>query len=98
MRGQKRVLEGVHARLRRAMDAREPAYDPRIHLLRKVLAKMMDCRVKPGNDAISGAINGQNLRLLSRAERDHRGARAPLPRASGESGTGGAAKLRRGQG
>src|SRR6266516_1851641 len=31
MRGQKRVLKGVHARLRRAMDARERAYDPRIH-------------------------------------------------------------------
>jgi hypothetical protein len=24
--------------------------DPRLHLLRKTLAKMMDCRVKPGND------------------------------------------------
>jgi hypothetical protein len=35
MRGQKRVLKGVHARLRRAMDARERAFDPRIHLLRK---------------------------------------------------------------
>src|SRR5262249_60983229 len=31
MGGQKRVLKGVHARLRRAMDARERAYDPRIH-------------------------------------------------------------------
>ena len=40
MRGQKRVE-----------DARERAYDPRIHLLRKnVLQKSMDCRVKPGND------------------------------------------------
>src|SRR6266567_2375245 len=35
MRGQKRVDKGVHARLRRAMDARKRAYDPRIHLLRK---------------------------------------------------------------
>src|SRR5262245_20009942 len=42
MRGQKRVK-----------DARERAYDPRIHLLRKkVFAKMMDCRVKPGNDEV----------------------------------------------
>jgi hypothetical protein len=33
-------------------DARERAYDPRIHLLRKKsLQKSMDCRVKPGNDA-----------------------------------------------
>ena len=31
MRGQKRVAKGVHARLRRAMDARERAYDPRFH-------------------------------------------------------------------
>src|SRR5215510_8586867 len=44
MRGQKRVLKGVHARLRRAMDARERAYDPRIHLLcKKVFTKWMDC-------------------------------------------------------
>src|SRR5438034_9525943 len=35
LRGQKRVDKGVHARLRRAMDARKRAYDPRIHLLRK---------------------------------------------------------------
>jgi len=42
MRGQKRVK-----------DARERDYDPRIHLLRKkVFAKMMDCRVKPGNDEV----------------------------------------------
>jgi hypothetical protein len=40
MRGQKRVE-----------DARERAYDPRIHLLRKMSLKMMDCRVMPGNDA-----------------------------------------------
>jgi len=46
MRGQKRIVKGVHARLRRAMDARERAYDPRIHLL----TKTMDCRIKPGND------------------------------------------------
>jgi len=40
MRGQKRVE-----------DARERAYNPRIHLLRKkVFTKWMDCRVKPGND------------------------------------------------
>src|SRR5262245_29977937 len=44
MRGQKRVLKGVHARLRRAMDARERAFDPRIHLLRKKsLRRRMDC-------------------------------------------------------
>jgi hypothetical protein len=31
--------------------------DPRIHLLRKKsFAKMMDCRVKPGNDAPSLAL------------------------------------------
>jgi hypothetical protein len=42
MRGQKRVE-----------DARERAYDPRIHLLRKnSLRKWMDCRVKPGNDGL----------------------------------------------
>jgi hypothetical protein len=46
MRGQKRVLKGVHARplpaktgvkrpLGRAMDARERAYDPRVHLFRQ---------------------------------------------------------------
>jgi hypothetical protein len=35
MRGQKRVLKGVYARLQRAMDARERAYDPRIHFLRE---------------------------------------------------------------
>jgi hypothetical protein len=41
MRGQKRVE-----------DARERAYDPRIHLLReKFLRRWMDCRVKPGNDS-----------------------------------------------
>ena len=62
MRGQKRVHKGVHARLRRAMDARERAYDPRIHLLRKnFLRRSMDCRgvsastrvfdtLLPGND------------------------------------------------
>jgi hypothetical protein len=37
MRGQKRVE-----------DARERAYDPRIHLHEEA----MDCRVKPGNDAL----------------------------------------------
>src|SRR5262249_57910527 len=41
MRGQKRVE-----------DARERAYDPRIHRLReKLFTKWMDCRVKPGNDS-----------------------------------------------
>ena len=40
MRGQKRVE-----------DARERAYNPRIHLLcGKSLRRWMDCRVKPGND------------------------------------------------
>jgi len=40
MRGQKRVE-----------DARKRAYAPRIHLLRKrFLQRLMDCRVKPGND------------------------------------------------
>ena len=44
MRGQKRVE-----------DARERAYDPRIHLLRKKsLRRWMDCRVKPGNDRVDG--------------------------------------------
>jgi hypothetical protein len=44
MRGQKRVE-----------DARERAYDPRIHLLReKFLRRRMDCRVKPGNDNVDG--------------------------------------------
>jgi hypothetical protein len=28
-----------------------PGLDPGIHPLRKTLAKKMDCRVKPGNDA-----------------------------------------------
>jgi hypothetical protein len=28
--------------------------DPRIHHLRKILSKGMDCRVEPGNDAWSG--------------------------------------------
>jgi hypothetical protein len=28
--------------------------DPRIHHLRKTLSKGMDCRVKPGNDALFG--------------------------------------------
>jgi hypothetical protein len=43
MRGQKRVE-----------DARERAYDPRIHLLCKdVFAKGMDCRVQPGNDELA---------------------------------------------
>jgi hypothetical protein len=39
MRGQKRVE-----------DARERAYDPRIHRKKAILSKRMDCRVKPGND------------------------------------------------
>jgi hypothetical protein len=44
MRGQKRVVKGVYARLRRAMDARERAYDPRIDRLRKnFLRNAMDC-------------------------------------------------------
>src|SRR5215831_12448114 len=42
--------------------------------------------------------NEQSLRLLSRAEGDHRRARAPLPRASGEGRARGTAKLRRGEG
>jgi len=50
MPAQKRVEKGVHARLRWAMDARERTYDPGIHLL----AKRMDCRVKPGNDDTGG--------------------------------------------
>jgi hypothetical protein len=48
MRGQKRVE-----------DARERAYDPRIHLL----TKTMDCRVKPGNDELSnrgGSFRGRD--------------------------------------
>jgi hypothetical protein len=36
---------------KRVEDARERAYDPGIHLLRKTfLRRSMDCRVKPGND------------------------------------------------
>jgi hypothetical protein len=43
MRGQKRVA-----------DARKRAYDPHIHpLCKKVFAKTMDCRVKPGNDELN---------------------------------------------
>jgi hypothetical protein len=43
MRGQKRVE-----------DARKRAYHPRIHLLRKKLfPRLMDCRVKPGNDDLA---------------------------------------------
>jgi len=46
MRGQKRVE-----------DARERAYDPRIHLLwKKRVTKWMDCRVKPGNDKLAAGI------------------------------------------
>jgi hypothetical protein len=45
MRGRKRVE-----------DARERAYDPRIHpLCKKLLRRRMDCRVKPGNDEV-GAV------------------------------------------
>src|SRR5262249_3554835 len=39
MRGQKRGVKGVHARLRRAMDARKRACDPRIHLLCKKILR-----------------------------------------------------------
>src|SRR5262245_38788104 len=39
--GLKHVVKGVHARLRRAMDARKRAFDPRIHLLcKRVFAKL----------------------------------------------------------
>jgi hypothetical protein len=32
--------------------------DPRIHLLRKkALQRLMDCRVKPGNDGGSASLN-----------------------------------------
>jgi hypothetical protein len=48
MRGQKRVAKGVHARLRRDMDARERAYDPRIHR-KKFFRSEWNCR-EPGND------------------------------------------------
>ena len=52
MRGQKRVDKGVHARLRRAMDARERAYYPRIHLLRKKCFEAgWIAGSGPGNDA-----------------------------------------------
>jgi hypothetical protein len=37
--------------------ARERAYDPGIHLLRKkFLQKAMDCRVKPGNDDLESGL------------------------------------------
>src|SRR6516164_8450340 len=32
-------------------DARERAFDPRIHRKEALQSKRMDCRVKPGNDA-----------------------------------------------
>jgi hypothetical protein len=44
--------------LERVEDARERAYDPRIHLLgKKAFAKKMDCRVKPGNDNEERSVN-----------------------------------------
>ena len=50
-RGRQRVMRGQ----KRVEDARERAYDPRIHLLRKKsLRRWMDCRVKPGNDREDG--------------------------------------------
>ena len=55
MRGQKRVDKGVHARLRRAMDARERAYHPRIHLLRKGFLKLDGL---PGRAWSSPAMTG----------------------------------------
>src|SRR5258707_3688200 len=59
MRGHKRVHKGVHARLRRAMDARERALAPRIHLLRKTfLRRWMDCtatRACPSCASLSAA-------------------------------------------
>src|SRR6266446_4094620 len=54
-----RVHKGVHARLRRAMDARERALAPRIHLLRKTfLRRWMDCtatRACPSCASLSAA-------------------------------------------
>src|SRR5262249_14342520 len=43
---------------KRVEDARERAYDPRIHLLcKKLFTGWMDCRVKPGNDTrIAGLV------------------------------------------
>jgi endonuclease YncB( thermonuclease family) len=39
--------------------------DPRIHPLRKSLSKMMDCRVKPGNDgALVYSISAENGRVM----------------------------------
>jgi len=34
-------------------DARKRAYAPGIHLLAKIFANRMDCRVKPGNDDLN---------------------------------------------
>ena len=55
MRGQKRVE-----------DARERAYDPRVHLLReRFLRRWMDCRVKPGNDGADGYVRLVHVPRLS---------------------------------
>src|SRR5215475_3852076 len=59
MRGQKRVEY-----------ARERAYDPRIHLLRKKsLRRWMDCRVKPGNDNVGGYARSFILPRFARPAR-----------------------------
>jgi hypothetical protein len=33
--------------------------DPRIHLLRKTLSRVMDCRVKPGNDELDASLRAK---------------------------------------
>jgi hypothetical protein len=44
-------MHAVTSGQKRVEDARRRAYDPRVHhSSKKLLAKTMDCRVKPGND------------------------------------------------
>src|SRR5262245_32847118 len=52
---QKRVLKGVHARLRRTMDVRERAYDPRIH------AKNAPQNSAPGDEKVAQQRRGLGL-------------------------------------
>src|SRR5262249_59705216 len=73
MRGQKRVE-----------DARERAYAPRIHLLReKFLRRLMDCRVKPGNDELE--FVAMRFRGGERDARNDHGASSSAARSSAAS-------------